>query len=526
MNINILGYNIFAKGGTSRSNINLIKSFLKNGNNVNYFNILDFESDDITRLIIHEGINNNNVQFYKFDDFIKIVAGDLLIITREELFIYAKEVNQKNKKIKIIGEIHGPLEYIDDSLDLGLEYIDSIRVSTDTIKEKFIKKYKYNSVFSQYVNAEHIDLKRKPINTKRNLLIKARFEDNIKDISYVIKLINYIVKNTDRNDIQLYIIGYGPSELLYKNLVKYYNLQNNVHINEKEPLNYIYISSSPYETLGYSILETLARGNRALIYPGDDNVLEEVYSQYNGIKFLEKNIRKDSVLITSILDSKYTKADREEDVQKLKATFLNSNYSSEYVNNLKNIINNNNMSKEFFFKNKYGKKFVLKSREKNELKNLNKKKEQFKKMKSLPILNKIFSNKVLNNKLKEHYKQKETNLYKQKLNEIIPQANKVFIESFHGNNFSGDPKYIALGIKNFFKDKEVFVSSINSLVDIEIRNHGFKPVRFGSKDYIEKFRMSKYIFIMVILGIKYISIKTKCLFKHGMVFRLKKWLVI
>ncbi|RIL86201.1 glycosyltransferase, partial [Staphylococcus cohnii] len=303
-----------------------MKSFLKNGNNVNYFNILDFESDDITRLIIHEGINNNNVQFYKFDDFIKIAAGDLLIITREELFIYAKEVKQKNKKIKIIGEIHGPLEYIDDSLDLGLEYIDSIRVSTDTIKEKFIEKYKYNSVFSQYVNAEHIDLKRKPINTKRNLLIKARFEDNIKDISYVIKLINYIVKNTDRNDIQLYIIGYGPSELLYKNLVKYYNLQNNVHINEKEPLNYIYISSSPYETLGYSILETLARGNRALIYPGDDNVLEEVYSQYNGIKFLEKNIRKDSVLITSILDSKYTKTDREEDVNKLNDTFLNSNY--------------------------------------------------------------------------------------------------------------------------------------------------------------------------------------------------------
>ena len=112
-------------------------------------------------------------------------------------------------------------------------------------------------------------------------------------------------------------------------------------------------------------------------------------------------------------------------------------------------------------------------------------------------------------------------MYKQKLNEIIPQANKVFIESFHGNNFSGDPKYIALGIKNFFKDKEVFVSSINSLVDIEIRNHGFKPVRFGSKDYIEKFRMSKYIFINGNFGIKYISIKTKCLFKHGMVFRLK-----
>ncbi|SUM33451.1 teichoic acid biosynthesis protein F [Staphylococcus gallinarum] len=77
------------------------------------------------------------------------------------------------------------------------------------------------------------------------MLIKSRFEDGIKDISYVIKLINYIKKNTYKTDIQLYIVGYGPSENLYKNLVAYYNLQDNVHINEKEPLNYVYVSTSP-----------------------------------------------------------------------------------------------------------------------------------------------------------------------------------------------------------------------------------------------------------------------------------------
>lgn len=38
MQITILGFNIFAKGGTSRSNINLIKAFLKNEHTVNYFN--------------------------------------------------------------------------------------------------------------------------------------------------------------------------------------------------------------------------------------------------------------------------------------------------------------------------------------------------------------------------------------------------------------------------------------------------------------------------------------------------------
>ncbi|RIL27233.1 glycosyl transferase family 1, partial [Staphylococcus equorum] len=186
-----------------------MKSFLNNGHHINYFNKLDFKDDEITRLIIHENIDNTNLNILKFGNLDEISDGDMLIITREELFICAKDVKNKNQDIKIIGEIHGPLEYIDETLDLSLDVIDSIRVSTEGIKNKFINKYNYESVFSQYVNAEHIDIKEKPINTKRNFLIKARFEDSIKDISYVIKLMNYIVKNSKRNDIQLYIIGYG-----------------------------------------------------------------------------------------------------------------------------------------------------------------------------------------------------------------------------------------------------------------------------------------------------------------------------
>ena len=47
-------------------------------------------------------------------------------------------------------------------------------------------------------------------------MVKARFEDQIKDISYIIQLFNYIIENNINNDIKLYIIGYGPSEILYK----------------------------------------------------------------------------------------------------------------------------------------------------------------------------------------------------------------------------------------------------------------------------------------------------------------------
>ena len=48
MKINILGYNIFSKGGTS-SNINLIKSLLSIGVEVHYFNYLDFNKNDILK---------------------------------------------------------------------------------------------------------------------------------------------------------------------------------------------------------------------------------------------------------------------------------------------------------------------------------------------------------------------------------------------------------------------------------------------------------------------------------------------
>ncbi|PSC77157.1 glycosyl transferase family 1, partial [Mammaliicoccus sciuri] len=52
-------------------------------------------------------------------------------------------------------------------------------------------------------------------------------------------------------------------------------------MNEREPKNYIYISSSPYETLGYSILESIAEGNKTFIYAGEDGVLKRMYEPYH-----------------------------------------------------------------------------------------------------------------------------------------------------------------------------------------------------------------------------------------------------
>ena len=98
----------------------------------------------------------------------------------------------------------------------------------------------------------------------------------LKDISYIIKLFNYIIKNQIVDDAQLYLIGYGPSE-------KCFTLS--ISILMKKNHSYIYVSSSPYETLGYSILETIAQGNKALVYYGDDNVLKDIYAPYEAIRF-------------------------------------------------------------------------------------------------------------------------------------------------------------------------------------------------------------------------------------------------
>lgn len=87
MKINIFGYNIFDKGGTSRSNINLVKSLLEIGHEVHYFNYKNYNKSDITKLIIYEGLSTKHLHIYQFNSGKELAHGDLLIITRETFLI-------------------------------------------------------------------------------------------------------------------------------------------------------------------------------------------------------------------------------------------------------------------------------------------------------------------------------------------------------------------------------------------------------------------------------------------------------
>ena len=55
----------------------------------------------------------------------------------------------------VVGEIHGPLAYIDDNQDLAFDAIDAYRVSSIDIKRYFIERYGKENVFNQYVDASY-----------------------------------------------------------------------------------------------------------------------------------------------------------------------------------------------------------------------------------------------------------------------------------------------------------------------------------------------------------------------------------
>ena len=56
-----MGFNLFAKGGTSRSNINLIKAFIKSGYNVTYYNYNNYTQNEFFNTMINEGLSQGQL---------------------------------------------------------------------------------------------------------------------------------------------------------------------------------------------------------------------------------------------------------------------------------------------------------------------------------------------------------------------------------------------------------------------------------------------------------------------------------
>lgn len=487
MHIKILGYHIFQKGGTSRSNLNMMRALIEAGHEVTYINYVGFRQSHLNKFVSESGAFLKKVNMITFKGLKSIVDADMLILTREDFFHLSREVKYYQNHITILGEIHGPLNMIAESEDLALETIDAVRVSTPEIAEAFKARFEYPFVFPMYVNTNHIELNPFPVERTQNLMIKARFEDQVKDISYALRLMRYIVHIKGEHQVHLYLQGYGPSLELYETLIQYYQLETNVHINTPIPKDYIYISTSFYETLGYSILEAIGSGNRACIYPGDDGVLASIYKSFYAVSFMNKNLDDDYHILKEMFEKTYSQSERTADVEQFKRQFSKDNSVENLIQRTMSLAEEHHqdaITKPQKSANRYYYLGVIG--------------RTIKRMKRLtPHIPK-----PQNNLLFKGYQKGRSVLFKVESNiktyrnrKRQVSAKHVFIESFHGKNFSGDPKYIALAVQRLYPDTHIYVSSVNALVDMEIRSYQMTPVRFGSKAYVKAFEQCRYIVI-------------------------------
>ncbi|MFQ3845741.1 hypothetical protein AABD41_14690 [Staphylococcus pseudoxylosus] len=148
-----------------------------------------------------------------------------------------------------------------------------------------------------------------------------------------------------------------------------------------------------------------------------------------------------------MLNNKYSKENRLTDVENLNTEFLDSEYSNQYLKLFKKASQN----KRPLVPTKYRKRVRLQP--KNKIEKLDSGRVLYKDLKEKPFLSKVLKNNIFFEGLKKYYNNRKERLSKKILDGIEPKESNVFIESFHGNNFSGDPKYIALSIKKLSTKK-------------------------------------------------------------------------
>lgn len=319
MRVAVIGYNIFAIGGTTQSNLNLLSIFSQYYDETIYFNYLPFTSKDVFNLKKkHQDLLKTKFQLVRdlFQDDEYIPEMDLIFITRESLFPLSAILRAKNPHALIIGEVHTPLTLLDAYLP-GLKDLSCVRVATDSIRDVFEKRYHFKRIYVQTVSLAHLKWKQRDREPSHNFVIQSRFFEKQKDIMYSLRLFNALKQDGNTN-FHLYINGTGQDEFEYRSYIDGNHLRSMVSINHRLPQYYTYLSTSKFETLGYSIAEAIANGHQVLAYLGDDDVVYENFKNVPMVHWMEKrNLNDDTQKLISLSQHVVTSTEFEQSRQVL-----------------------------------------------------------------------------------------------------------------------------------------------------------------------------------------------------------------
>ncbi|GBG95763.1 glycosyl transferase family 1 [Ligilactobacillus salitolerans] len=491
----ILGFNIFSPGGTTRSNLNIIHDFLAEGYQVDYYNFRDFSRLDILKLT-KENQFLEKTNFHEIKDIKQEFSGHFVFITRESFFPIAKYIRYNYPDKVIIGEMHTPLGLTNrEEWVPNLNYFNFIRVATKSIQDIIRNEYHFERTYVQTISLSHLEneassnfkASRRDVYGKANFLVRARF-DQQKDIPYAIRLMDNLVHQQGRDDFRFFVNGYGPGKTMIENLIDYYNLQDHVFMNERDPDNYIYLSTARLETLGYSIAEEFDIGHAVVAYPGDDGVVRENFQNFQNCLWITKNIEDDAQQVIQFADQQNSLEGYKANIRRLSE--YTDNYVKYFEENTAIVSEADKPDKQVNLD-----KMLDKIETTSLADELTKYRKIYYKLKKVPVIGSILNNagiKSTGMKILSVLTGKKS----AKADEgISVDPNKFFVESFHGSNFSGDPKYLALAVKKRLPNAEIFVSCENQLVANVASDYGFKPVRINTLAYMQAFKKCKYVFI-------------------------------
>ena len=187
---------------------------------------------------------------------------------------------------------------------IAYDISDKLVLLSECYIPSFIKYYKLKdggkklTAIPNGLSFGNVFIKNEDLIKKQNVcLVVGRLDERSKRLSLLLKIWKSI--EHVKNDWTLVIVGSGPSEAYYKDLVKYYNLKRVKFEGHQEPLNYyrnskVFFMTSAFEGQPMTLLEAMPMGCVPVVVSSFEALNEIVEDFHNGLtannerEFIEK----------------------------------------------------------------------------------------------------------------------------------------------------------------------------------------------------------------------------------------------